>query len=364
MDLLDLDALEASARESLDRGTFDYIAGGADDELTLAANRSAWDEILLRPRVLRDVRRIDTSTTLLGTPLRSPIGVAPTAFQRLVHPEGECAMAKGAAARNCLMVLSTRATATPADCHEAAPSGPRWYQVYVLNDRSRTERMIGEAVEAGISALVLTADTPVLGRRRRDVVNQFALPPNLGGPSLHLEPGEEGNLVDQAADVTFDDIGWLHDISGLPVVVKGVVRADDAAACVEAGAAAVWVSNHGGRQLDGCVPTAVALQEVVAAVGAQAEVYVDGGVRRGSDVLRGLAIGADAVFVGRPPVWGLANGGSDGVELVLKGLTGELKLAMALAGVRDCGEIGSDLVAPQNDRGFPRPDDVRTSSRP
>ncbi len=364
MELLDLDALEAAARASLERGTFDYVAGGADDELTLADNLRAWDEIRLRPKVLRDVRQVDTATTLLGTAVRSPIGVAPTAFQRLVHPDGECAMAQGASARGCLMVLSTRATATPSDCHEAAPDAPRWYQVYVLNDRSRNERMIAAAVESGISALVLTADTPVLGRRRRDVVNQFALPPNLGGQSLHLEPGEDWNLVDQAADVTFEDIAWLHEISGLPVVVKGVVRADDAAACVEAGAAAVWVSNHGGRQLDGCVPTAYALREVVRAVGEQAEVYVDGGVRRGTDVLRGLALGADAVFVGRPAVWGLANGGREGVELVLKGLTGELKLAMALAGVRNLGEIGPDLVALRDESGFPPGDDAGGSHRP
>ena len=339
-------ALEEKARDCLDRGVFDYVAGGADDEVTLAANTAAWDSVLLRPRVLRDVSTVDTSTTLLGAPVSSPIGIAPTAFQRLMHPDGECAMAQGAAARNALMVLSTRATASPADCHEAAPGAPRWYQVYVLNDRTRNERMIEGAVKSGISALVLTADTPVLGRRRRDVVNQFVLPPNVGGASLELEPGEEGNLVDQAADVTFEDIGWLHEISGLPVVVKGVVRGDDAAACVEAGAAAVWVSNHGGRQLDGCIPTAAALPEVVAAVGEIAEVYVDGGVRRGTDVLRGLAMGADAVFVGRPAVWGLASDGPRGVELVLKGLKGELKLAMALAGARSIDEITPDLIAP------------------
>ena len=346
VDLLDLSALEAAARDRLDQGVYDYVAGAADDEITLAANAAAWDSILLRPRVLRDVTSVELSTTLLGTAVSSPLGVAPTAFQRLVHPEGECAMAKGAAARECLMVLSTRATSTPADCFEAAPDGPRWYQVYVLNDRSRNERMIKDAVQAGISALVLTADTPVLGRRRRDVVNQFMLPANLGGPSLHLEPGEEGNLVDQAADVTFDDIAWLKQISGLPVVVKGVVRGDDAAACVDAGADGVWVSNHGGRQLDGCVPTAMALPEVVAAVGERAEVYVDGGIRRGTDILKAVAMGAKAAFVGRPAVWGLTTDGAAGVELVLKGLKGELKLAMALAGARSVAEVSSDLIAP------------------
>ena len=346
MDLLDLPALEDRARELLDKGVYDYVAGGAEDELTLAANTAAWDNVLLRPRVLRDVTRVDTLTTLLGTAVASPIGVAPTAFQRLMHPEGECAMARGAAARNALMVLSTRATSTPADCFAAAPEGPRWYQVYLLNDRTRNERLIEEAVKSGISALVLTADTPVLGRRRRDLVNQFLLPPNIGGPSLDLEAGEEGNMVDQAADVTFEDIAWLHELSGLPVVVKGVVRGDDAAACVDAGAAAVWVSNHGGRQLDGCIPTARALPEVVAAVGEVAEVYVDGGIRKGLDVLRALAMGADAAFVGRPAVWGLTTDGSKGVELVLKGLKAELKLAMALAGARSIDEVTADLIAP------------------
>lgn len=346
MDLLDLDQLETAAREKLEKGVYDFVAGAADDEMTLVANRSAWDLIDLRPRVLRDVSSIDTSTTILGAAVASPIGVAPVAFQRLLHPEGECATARGAAARRALMVLSTRATATPADCFEAAPDGARWYQVYVLNDRSRNVRMIKGAVDAGCSALVLTADTPVLGRRRRDHVNQFALPPNLGGPSLDLEPGEEGNLVDQAADVTFSDIGWLKEMSGLPVVIKGVVRADDAVACVEAGAAAVWVSNHGGRQLDGCIATAKALPEVVAAVGDRCEVYVDGGIRRGSDVLRALAMGARAAFVGRPAAWGLATDGSAGVELVLKGLRAELKLAMALSGARSVSEITSDLIAP------------------
>lgn len=346
MDDLDLTALEARARELLDQGVYDYVAGGADDEQTLAANALAWEGLWLRPRVLRDVTAIDTSTTLLGTAVSSPIGVAPTAFQRLMHPEGECAMAQAVSARQSLMVLSTRATSSPADCFQAAPEGSRWYQVYVLNDRSRSERLIEAAVKSGISALVLTADTPVLGRRRRDLVNQFILPPNIGGPSLDLDPGEEGNMVDQAADVTFDDIAWLHELSGLPVVVKGVVRGDDASACVEAGAAAVWVSNHGGRQLDGCIPTAQALPEVVAAVGDVAEVYVDGGIRRGVDVLRALALGADAAFIGRPAVWGLTSGGAEGVERVLEGLTAELELAMALAGARTIDEITPDLIAP------------------
>ncbi|HUR49377.1 MAG TPA: alpha-hydroxy acid oxidase [Acidimicrobiales bacterium] len=346
MHVLDLGALEAAARERLDRGVYDFVAGAADDELTMAANVGAWDSVFLRPRVLRDVTNVDTSTTLLGTAIGSPIGIAPVAYQRLLHPDGECAMSRAAAARHSMMVLSTRATASPADCFDAAPDGPRWYQVYVLNDRSRNERLIEIAVTSGISALVLTADTPVLGRRRRDLANRFVHPGEAGGPSLELKPGEEGHLVDQAADVTFDDISWLHELSGLPVVVKGVVRGDDAQACVEAGAAAVWVSNHGGRQLDGCLPTAAALPEVVKAVGEVAEVYVDGGIRRGTDVLRALAMGADAAFVGRPAAWGLAVEGSVGVELVLKGLKGELELAMALAGARSIDDITADLIAP------------------
>lgn len=296
--------------------------------------------------MLRDVSDVDTSTTILGTQVTSPIGVAPTAYQRLAHPEGELATACGAAAAGCLHVLSTRATATPAEVEQAAPGAPRWFQVYVLRDRNRTEELVRVAVSSGARALVLTADTPVIGRRLRDLRNEFVLPTNLGEAEVSLDAGAEGNLADQDPSITFDDLAWLSDIgSGVPVVVKGVTRADDAVACLDAGAAAVWVSNHGGRQLDGCIACADALPEVVDALDGRGEVYVDGGVRSGLDALRALAMGATAVFVGRPMLWGLASGGAAGVQEVLQGLTAELAHAMALAGAPAIGDLTPDLLA-------------------
>jgi 4-hydroxymandelate oxidase len=344
---LDLDALEGQARALLEPGAFDYIAGGADDEVTLADNVEAWKRLRLRPRVLRDVSAVDPATTLLGRPVASPIGIAPTAFHRLAHADGEEATARAAAVSGSLMVLSTRATATAAEVRAAAPDALLWFQVYILTDRARTARLIEAAVAHGVKALVLTADTPFLGRRLRDVRNRFVLPASIGdaSASLALEPGEEGSLVDQDPSITFDDIGWLASISGLPVVVKGVLRGDDAIRCVNAGAAGVWVSNHGGRQLDGAIATAEALPEVVAAVGPRAEVYVDGGVRRGTDALKALALGARAVFLGRPILWGLATDGSTGVGRVLHQVQSELAHAMSLAGAPTIADVTPDLVA-------------------
>lgn len=344
--LIDLDELERQSAALLSASVYDYFAGGADDETTLRDNVDAWSRVRLRPRVLRDVSRVDTSASVLGTALATPIGIAPTAYQRLAHPDGELATARGAASAGCLHVLSTRATASPAEVEAAAPGAPRWFQVYVLRDRGRTEKLVNAALESGASTLVLTADTPVIGRRLRDVRNRFVLPTNLGEAEVDLEVGAEGNLADQDPSLSFDDLRWLENMAGgVPIVVKGVSRGDDAKACVEAGAAAIWVSNHGGRQLDGCVATADALPEVVAAVGGDAEVYVDGGVRRGTDVLRALALGARAVFVGRPTLWGLTTGGADGVREVIDGLTAELAHAMALAGAAALTDLTPDLIA-------------------
>lgn len=307
----------------------------------MAENIAAWQRLRLRPRVLRDVSSVDTAATLLGAQLSSPVAVAPTAFHRLVHEEGEPATAAGAADAGALFVMSTRATSAVEDVAKAIGESPWWYQVYVVRDRRFTEELVKRAVSAGCRALVLTGDTPRLGRRLRDVRNRFVLPSNLGTiESL----AREGNLADQDASVTFDDIAWLAELSGLPVIVKGVLRGDDAERSLDAGATAVWVSNHGGRQLDTAVATAEALGEVVAAVGGSAEVYVDGGIRRGTDVLKALALGASGVMIGRPVVWALTVGGRDGVSELLRGFRGELALAMALAGCRSLDEITPDLV--------------------
>ncbi len=347
-----LAATEAAAAARLDPTAYDYFRGGADDEVTLAENLAAWQRILLRPHVLRDVSTVSTATTVLGAQVDTPVLIAPTAYHELASAEGESGTAAGAAAAGSLLTLSTFSTQTLERVAEVAPRAPRWFQVYVYRERAITEELVIRAAAAGYRALVLTVDVPVLGRRRRDEVNRFALPPGIVMAHLPADTPREGDgsalsrHVQEKVDpgLTFPDIGWLAQVSGLPVVVKGVFRGDDAVACLDAGAAAVWVSNHGGRQLDGAVPTAVALPEVVEAVAGRAEVYVDGGIRTGSDVVRALALGARAVMVGRPAVYGLVVGGASGVEAVLHELTDELARAMALCGITSLEQASAELL--------------------
>ena len=350
--MIDLTALEDRARALLEPGVYDFYAGGSDDEITLADNIAAWSGLRLRPRVLRDVRTVATDTTVLGMPVALPVLLAPVAHQRMAHPEGEAAMARGAAAAGTAMVVSTRSSIPLEDVARVAPNALRWFQLYVLQDRGWTAELVDRAREAGFAALVLTVDTPRLGRRRREVRAGFVVPPDFGLANAPRGTPPEGRTreplshgIGQAADLTFADIGRLAERSGLPVVAKGVLRGDDARACIDAGAAAVIVSNHGGRQLDGAVSTAQALPDVVDAVGGRAEVLVDGGIRRGSDIVRALALGARAVLVGRPALWGLATGGADGVRGVLDLLRAELELAMSLCGVSDVSGLSVDLVA-------------------
>ena len=339
---MEADALEDAARAVLPKEAFDYFAGGAFDEHSLAANLDDWSRLRLRPRVLRDVSSVATATTLLGQPVAHPVVVAPTAFHRMAHPDGEPATARGAAAAGARFILSTRATTPVEAVAEVLGPTPFWYQVYVLRDRGLTVELVDRARIAGAAALVLTVDVPRLGRRLRDLVNQFVIPAHLGTiESLDRPDGQ----ADQDPSLTFDDIAWLREATGLPVVVKGVLRGDDARRCVDAGAAAVIVSNHGGRQLDTAVSGAAALPDVVDAVGDRGEVYVDGGVRRGTDVVKALALGARAVLVGRPVLWALATGGADGVATLLSDLVGELELAMALCGCRALDEVTADLLA-------------------
>lgn len=347
-----LEALEDQARSILPRAVYDYLAGGAEDERTLADNVAAWSRLRLRPRILCDVTEVSVATTVLGTPVRLPVLVAPVAFHRLAHPEGEVATARGTAAAGSIMVVSTRASMPLEDIAAAAPDLPPWFQVYVLRDREWTADLVARAAAAGYRALVLTGDTPLVGRRWRDADNGFVLPPGVGmanlpaGADLALADPDDYPGAHQSPAVTFDDIGWLASISRLPVVVKGVLRADDALRCIDAGASAIVVSNHGGRQLDGAVAGADALPEVVSAVAGRVEVYVDGGIRRGTDVLKALALGARAVFVGRPLLWGLATTGAAGAQGVLELLGSELGQAMALAGTRGVDDLAPDLVVP------------------
>jgi len=347
--------LEEMARAKVPRAIFDYIAGGAEDEVTLRRNREAFGRWALRPRVLMGVSKRDTKTALLGERVSMPVCVAPTSFHALVHPEGEVATARGAAAAETILIASTIST-KPLEEVAAAADAPRWFQLYVYRDRAVTEELVARAVKAGYKALCLTADTPVLGRRERDERNAFTLPPgfgiaNLKGAGLDGMPEVEHgsafakyvtDLLDSS--LTWEDVDWLKSISPLPLVIKGIMTAEDAVLAVEHGAAGIVVSNHGGRQLDSTLGSLDALPDVVAAVRGRIEVYLDGGIRRGTDVLKALALGAKAVLVGRPILWGLALGGADGVRAVLDELHTELDTAMALAGRANVKDIDASLV--------------------
>jgi 4-hydroxymandelate oxidase len=315
---------ERLAGGKLDANAHAYFAGGAGDEVTLRDNLAAFERRKLRPRVLVDVRSVSTATTVLGTEVSVPILIAPLAMQRMAHPDGELATARAAAAAGTVMCLSSAATVRPPELAEAAPAAPHWFQVYVWSDRSLTERMIAEALESDFSALVLTVDTPYIGRRERDIRVDFKVPEHLTVTGDLFGHGFDSGL-------SWRDLEWLAGY-GLPVVVKGLLTAEDAQLACEHGAAAVVVSNHGGRQLDGVPASLDALEEVVDAVAGRAEVFLDGGVRRGTDVLKALALGARAVLIGRAMLWGLAAAGEEGVTDVLRLLRNEVELGLALLG--------------------------------
>jgi len=352
---LNVEEFEALAATRVPAEAWDYYRSGADDELALRRNREAWRRWRVHYRVLVDVGAVDTRAELLGAEIASPVVLAPTAFHRLAHPDGELATAEGARRTGSLMTLSTLSN-TPVEA-VAEAAGPLWFQLYVYRDREATEGLVRRAEAAGCRALVLTVDAPVLGRRERDVRNRFSLPPHLSIENM-LAPGY-GAMPDAPTDsglaayfaslldptLSWRDLEWLCGLTSLPVLVKGVVRADDAAEAIARGAAGVVVSNHGGRQLDRSPATATVLAPVVDAVGGGGVVLVDGGIRRGTDVLTALALGAHGVLIGRPVLWGLGAGGADGVASVLAMLREELALAMALSGAPTLGAITRDLVA-------------------
>ncbi|MFT5685554.1 MAG: isopentenyl diphosphate isomerase/L-lactate dehydrogenase-like FMN-dependent dehydrogenase [Myxococcota bacterium] len=355
MNPLNLDELEQAAAERLSAMANDYYAGAARDGITLKGNRAAWDRLRLYYRVMVDVAQRDLSTTVLGQRLALPILAAPTAFHRLAHPDGELATARGCGVAGAGMVLSTLSTVAMEEV-AAVATGPLWFQLYIYRDRAVTRSLVQRAEAAGYSALVLTVDAAIIGARETDARNRFHLPDsmtaaNLVGTGMDVIPAGEGGsgLETYVRDLltpklTWADLDWLVAQTRLPVLVKGVIRADDAVRAVAHGASGVIVSNHGGRQLDGAPPTAEALPAVVEAVGGRVAVLVDGGIRRGSHVLRALAMGADAVLVGRPVLWGLAVDGADGVSGMLAMLAAELDEAMALCGCEDINRIPEDLV--------------------
>jgi 4-hydroxymandelate oxidase len=335
-----------AARRQLATEVFDYYDAGSGSETTREESVSAWSSYRWLPRALRDVTAVDLSVPLLGAVLPSPVLVAPMALQGLAHAEGEVATARAAAARGHLMTLSTRSSAVFEDVAAATP-GPWWFQVYVTRDRQVTEQLVERAAAAGATALVLTGDTPYVGRKSRVDGVRIPLPADQYQVNLgrHLTPGGDPRVgLEQDPATTDAMIGQLRAWSGLPVLVKGVLRGDDAARFLDAGAAGVVVSNHGGRQLDRSVPSAHALAAVVDAVAGRGVVVADSGLRTGLDVMTALALGADAAMVGRPVLWALAAGGAQGVGELLDALDDDLRHVMALAGATSVAELGRDLL--------------------
>lgn len=336
----------------LDPATWDYVEGGAGDEHTLGWNERSWQDIALWPRVLTDVSTIDTTVTLLGQPLKHPILLAPTAAHRLYHPGAEPETLEGAALAEALAVMSTLGSTPVAELGRSA-RGAWWFQLYVQPDRSFTADLVGRAVEAGASAIVLTVDTPLLGARDRDRRSGGHTVDGLQPPNLAPVPEtvpHDAPLHEQVYNphldpsLTWDTLAWLIDISPVPVLAKGVLRADDARRAVDVGVGGVIVSNHGARNLDTTVSSSGALPGVVTAVDAQVPVLVDGGIRRGTDIAKALCLGADAVLVGRPAIWGLATSGATGVANVVDMLRAELKMAMGLLGAPTVDELTAELI--------------------
>jgi len=327
---LNIGELLAAAAAKVEPAVWCYFEGGAGDEVTLEENVAAFRRWQLRPRMLVDVGDVQLETTLLGTPVSLPLGVAPFALQRLLDPEAERATAHAAAAAGALMTVPTLTSFRHAELAEAS-DGPRWLQLYVQRDRGRTLDQLAEARAAGYGAVVLTVDLPLVGRRERDLRLGFAVPPEL--------PAHYGTLLDVDPTVTWTDLEWIRSATGLPLVLKGIVTSEDTVLAVEHGVDAVWVSNHGGRQLDGVAASIDALPEVVEAAGGDCEVYVDGGFRRGADVVKALALGARAAFVARPVAAGLSVGGEQGVARVLELFHDEIGLALGLLGCTRPDEV-------------------------
>jgi 4-hydroxymandelate oxidase len=350
---LSLRELDAEARQRLDPAVYDYFAGGADDELTLWANESAFAGIGLVPRVLRGSGPPALAVTLLGCPAAMPVLVAPTAFHRLAHPDGERATARAAAAAGTIMIVSMASTVAieevAAAARAAAPAPCLWFQLYIQPDLGFTEMIVRRAEAAGCAALVVSVDSPAFGRRERDLRNGFVdLPPglyceNLREPDSGGEWGEPRSIV-FSPDLAWEHVDWLRRTTALPIALKGVVHPEDARVAVARGVDALVVSNHGGRQLD-TMPAAIELlPPITDAVGASVPLLLDGGIRRGTDVVKALGLGASAVALGRPIVWGLAVAGEEGVAQVLAMLRAEVERALALCGCGSPGDVGRELV--------------------
>ena len=328
----------------LGEGAHGYFAGGAGDEITLRDNDASWSRIRLAPRVLVDVSERDASVTLLGRRRAHPVVVAPMAYQRHAHPDGELATAAAAAATDSLYVLSSQTTTSPRDVAASVPDAQRWFQLYVFRDRKLSYDLVAEARECGYEALVLTVDFPVAGWRERDRRTGFAVThPVAINPQGRAMTTEE-LFAQHDPSLTWDDIASFAEAAGMPLVLKGILRPDDAVRAVDAGAAGIVVSNHGGRQLDTVLAGADALPAIVDAVGERLDILVDGGIRRGWDVAKALALGADAVLLGRPLLWGLARGGQAGAQAVLEQILAELDNTLALLGCPNARDLDASYL--------------------
>lgn len=355
-DFVNLMDFEAPAQAVLDKMVHGYYVSGSDDEITLQENRAAFARLRLRPRMLRGVAQRDMRVTVLGQEHATPLMIAPMALQRMAHPEGELAVTRAAAARGITNVLSTMSSTSLEDV-AAVPNAPLWFQLYVYKDRDVVRDMVQRAEESGYSALVLTVDTPLLGKREADIRNGFGAPAGIKAANLKSEYMGNINVAEgdsalakywreilREGGLTWGDVDWLASITKMPLLLKGILRGDDALIAVEHGAKGIIVSNHGGRQLDTAPATIDVLEEVVQAVGGRLDVLLDGGVRRGTDVLKALALGAKAVLVGRPILWALAVAGEAGVAHALDILLNEIDLNMALCGCHTTADITRDLV--------------------
>lgn len=351
--LLTPDDYEAWARANLNKPTYDFVAGGAGSELTLRENRDAYDRFRLVPRVLRDVSSVSASVEIFGSSLSAPLYVSPIGMQRLLHEAAEMATARAAKAAGIGMGVGTASTVVMEDL--AAVGGPLWFQLYWRRDREITRDLVERAAAAGYDAIALTVDTPVIGRRLRDVRNRYQRPPSITyanyakyeDPSIKdAAGGAPTYYVAQQMDqtLTWDDLAWLKEVAGIPVVVKGVMSPEDARLAVDAGADGVMVSNHGARQLDHIPGTIDMLAEVVDAVAGEALVAIDGGVRRATDVVIALALGADVVAIGRPVLWALAQGGEAAVSTLLNTYVSDITQVMTLMGARSVDELDGSMV--------------------
>ncbi|KAK4746190.1 hypothetical protein SAY87_012502 [Trapa incisa] len=378
MEITNVEEYQEIAKQKLPKMVYDYYASGAEDQWTLRENRNAFSRILFRPRILIDVSKIDMTTTVLGFKLSMPIMIAPSAMQKMAHPEGEYATARAASAAGTIMVQSatdlimlirfsplihstylfqTLSSWATSSVEEVASTGPgiRFFQLYVYKDRNVVAQLVRRAERAGFKAIALTVDTPRLGRREADIKNRFTLPPyltlkNFEGLDLgKMDKADDSGLASYVAGqidrtLSWKDVKWLQTITSLPILVKGVITAEDTRLAVQAGVAGIIVSNHGARQLDYVPATIMALEEVVKAAQGRVPVFLDGGVRRGTDVFKALALGASGIFIGRPVVFSLAAEGELGVRKVLQMMRDEFELTMALGGCRSLKEITRDHV--------------------